>query len=207
MAADQVNESTEPHEPAGLPMTDWLWFLRPFETNGVIETWPDAATPGLPTAALDMDSLAIDISTCAWRADGFLRVALSWGHNVADPPVIAYQPYVRDLLDPLSSDLAHTVSKNDMKTADLSTFVIGEPTRQGQLVFQGWWIRVAAAVGAVQTAYVQISRFEHTRRYFVSQHLQRIGARPEGRTDLRQTLPTETNGNPADPLKPSDTDA
>ena len=118
MAADQVNESTEPHEPAGLPMTDWLWYLRPFETNGVIETWPDATTPGLPTAAFDMDSVAIDISTCAWRADGFLRTKLEYGSNFVDPPVIAYEPYDRDPLDPQRADAEHTVLKNDMNVLD-----------------------------------------------------------------------------------------
>ena len=188
MAADQVNESAGPQEPAGLPTTDWFWYLRPFETNGVIETWPDATTPDLPTTALDHHAQPRDVQMCSLLADQFLRMQQSAAEVVDDPPVIAYEPYIRDMFDPLSSDLQHTVSKKDMHSADLSKFVIGVPTLSGRQDIIGWWIRVATSIDKIGAAYVQVSRHDHTRHYTVDRVLKRIGATPGDRHDLRQAM-------------------
>ena len=192
------------HSSKDAAATDWLWYLRPFQLADVIEAWPvsdvflgDGATPR------DHGGLSQAIDIAALLADTFLREQLSLA-NIHDPPVIAYSPYTRDLIDPVSSDLEHTVTKNDMHSKDLEGYVIGQPSIAGVPEVQGWWIRVATAISVVDAALVQMSRNAHSRSYTVRRTLRKVGARQSKLTDLRQTFTTAPHQLLWDPLTSDD---
>lgn len=178
-----------PHSLDCAPTSDWLWYLRPFEVGGVIEVWPSARTSELPAAIPDPDGQPTPFSVYSAMAYGFLLTRLLWGYNFANPPVIAYGTYRRDVFDPAAADSEFTVTKQEMHSADLAPFVVGEPVIAEAPLFPGWWVRVGTAVEALGAIHVKMTRHETTRCYNVRRNQRRVGAgRPTVDADLRQTL-------------------
>ena len=128
-------------------MSDAYPFLRPFESDGVLERWPqDPSDRDDPPDDAELDDLAAAHET----AERFLMSSLD-EFDDHDAPILAYEPFSyvsRDDTDRRARE--YSVRKEDLKSKDLAGFVIGKPDVM-LTSSRGWWIRVGAALAELDT--------------------------------------------------------